>query len=162
MIIIICGLPGVGKSTLAKALADRKDYKILSSDKIRKEVFVEPTYSAYERKLVYDIMTLVAKYLHESGTSCILDATFNRQDSRMEIKKRLNLQNNEFVIVECVCPEEIVISRLRSRRDEYSDATITTYKRMQRIYEPVSSEHITVDTTLDPQDNAQEILSRIN
>ncbi|MGI0065194.1 MAG: AAA family ATPase, partial [Nitrosotalea sp.] len=36
MLVIICGLPGVGKTTLAKSLAPLIDGIVLSSDKIRK------------------------------------------------------------------------------------------------------------------------------
>ena len=39
MIIIICGLPGVGKTTLAKGLAPLINAVILATDKIRKELF---------------------------------------------------------------------------------------------------------------------------
>ena len=37
MIIIICGLPGVGKTTLAKEIAPLVDAVLLSTDKIRKD-----------------------------------------------------------------------------------------------------------------------------
>ena len=42
MIIIICGLPGVGKTTVAKELAPLVNAVILSTDKIRKELFSRP------------------------------------------------------------------------------------------------------------------------
>ncbi|MFZ0183251.1 MAG: AAA family ATPase [Nitrosotalea sp.] len=161
MIVIICGLPGVGKSTLAKNLAPLINGTILSSDKIRKELFPNPTYSPFERKLVYDVMIILAKYLNDVRCNCILDATFNREDSRVEIKEKLELDDKEFQIVECFCPEELVISRLKSRKDDYSDATIEVYQKMKKIYEPVKVEHISIDTTLDPQENSNRILDKI-
>jgi predicted kinase len=161
LIVIICGLPGVGKSTLAKNLAPMINAIILSSDKIRKELFPNPTYSPFERKLVYDIMIILAKYLNEARCNCILDATFNREDSRMEIKERLQLGDKQFHIIECFCPEEVVLSRLKSRKDDYSDATIEVYQKMKKIYEPVKVDHIIVDTTLDPQENSHRITEEI-
>ena len=161
MIVIICGLPGVGKSTLAKNLAPLINSTILSSDKIRKELFSNPTYSPFERKLVYDVMIILAKYLNEAGCNCILDATFNREDSRLEIREKLQLTNRQFQIVECLCPEEVVISRLKSRKNDYSDATIEVYQRMKKIYEPVKVDHIVVDTALSPQENSQIIVEEI-
>ena len=160
MIILICGLPGVGKSTLAKNLAPIIEATILSSDKIRKELFHNPTYSPFERKLVYNVMILLAKYLNEVGRSCILDATFNREDSRIEIRERLRLSDKQFQIIECVCPEKDVISRLNSRKDDYSDATIAVYRKMKKIYESVKIEHIVVDTTLPPLENVQIIMKK--
>ncbi len=74
MIVLICGLPGVGKSTLARDLASLIDAIVLSTDKIRKELISKPTYTKQERKSIYDILMLVAKYLHKAGINCILDA----------------------------------------------------------------------------------------
>jgi predicted kinase len=161
MIVIICGLPGVGKSTLAKNLAPKINAIILSSDKIRKEIFPTPTYSSFERKLVYDIMTVIAKYLNGTKTNCILDATFNKEESRVSIKEKLGLDDNEFQIIECLCPEEIALSRLEARKNDYSDATSIIYHRMKRIYEPVKLPHITVDTTLSIDANIARIIDNI-
>ena len=154
-------MPGVGKSTLAKNLAPMINSTILSSDKIRKELFSNPTYSPFERKLVYDVMIILAKYLNQAGCNCILDATFNREDSRLEIREKLQLDGREFQIIECLCPEEVVISRLKSRKDDFSDATIEVYQKMKKIYEPVKVDHITIDTALSPQENSLRIVEEI-
>ena len=134
---------------------------ILYSDKIRKELFPNPIYSPFERKLVYDVMIILAKYLNEIRHNCILDATFNREDSRVEIREKLQLSDKQFQIIECFCPEEVVVSRLKSRKDDYSDATIEVYQKMKKIYEPVRIDHIIVDTTLDPQENSHRITEEI-
>ncbi|MGI8831838.1 MAG: AAA family ATPase [Nitrososphaeraceae archaeon] len=86
MIIVICGLPGVGKTTLAKEIAPLINAVILSTDKIRKELFSKPMYGRRERRLIYDVLILLAKYLHNAGINCILDATFTIERSRREIK----------------------------------------------------------------------------
>jgi predicted kinase len=46
-----------------------------------------------------------------------------------------------------MCPEDIIIKRLKRRRNNYSDADISVYKKMKKIYEPVKEKHITVDTS---------------
>lgn len=162
MIIIICGLPGVGKTTLAKNLAPRINASILSSDKIRKELFLIPTYSKDELKMVYDVMIVTAKYLNDIDKNCILDATFNKEDSRIEVKKKLGLDDRQFQIIECSCPEEIAISRLESRKDAYSDATIKVYQKMRGMREPVKAEHITVDTSQSADENAARVVEYIS
>lgn len=161
MIVIICGLPGVGKSTLAKNFAPKINAIVLSSDKIRKEIFPTPTYSPFERKLVYDIMTIIAKYLNDTKTNCILDATFNKEESRIAIKEKLGLDDSEFQIIECSCPEKVALSRLEARKNDYSDATSTIYHRMKKIYEPVELPHIAVDTTLSIDVNIERIIDYI-
>ena len=44
MIILICGYPGVGKTTVAHELAHLINAVILSTDKIRKEFIDKPSY----------------------------------------------------------------------------------------------------------------------
>ena len=41
MIIIICGLPGVGKTTVAKGLAPLINAVVLATDKIRKRAILQ-------------------------------------------------------------------------------------------------------------------------
>lgn len=162
MIIIICGLPGVGKSTLARYLAPVFNATVLSSDKIRKELFSSPTYFSPELKTVYDVMMIIAKYLNDVKINCIFDATFNREDSRMEVKEKLKLDHTNLHIIDCFCPEEVAISRLESRKDDYSDATISVYQKMKKIHEPVRSDHITIDTTFTPEENVRKIVDYIS
>jgi predicted kinase len=161
MIVIVCGLPGVGKTTFAKKLAPLINATILSTDKIRKELILSPTYEKDERRLVYDIMILLAKYLHDSGTNCILDATFNREESRIEVKKKLGIQDKDSFVIECVCPENIIISRLKERKNDYSDAGVEVYQKMKKIYESVKGKHIKIDTTSDPEKNAKLVSTEI-
>jgi predicted kinase len=165
LLILFCGLPGVGKTSLANKLGSLINAIVLSTDKIRKELISEPTYTKEEKKLIYDVMLLVARYLHnEAGVNCILDATFNTEESRRTaIEKLANVSSEQIYIVECVCPEDIVISRLKARKGDYSDADIDFYRKMKQLYEPVKDKqrHIIADTSRDSKINAEEIKSRI-
>jgi predicted kinase len=161
LIILFSGLPGVGKTSLANELAPLINAVILSTDKIRKELISEPTYTKEEKKLIYNVMLLVARYLHyAAGVNCVLDATFNTEESRRTAKEKLtNISSEQIYIVECVCPEDIVISRLRARKGDYSDADIDIYRKMKQVYEPVKERerHIVIDTSQDSKINAEKI-----
>lgn len=161
MIVLFCGLPGVGKTTLAKELAPLVGAVVLSTDKVRKELISEPTYMKSEKELVYNVMLLVAKYLHNAGVNCILDATFNSEQSRRDAREKLGVPPDLFHIVECVCPEDVVIARLEARKGGYSDADVAVYKDMKQVYEPVKEGHIIADTSRPPEINAREIKTRI-
>ena len=164
LIILFAGLPGVGKTRLANELAPLVNAVVLSTDKIRKELIATPTYSRQEKQLIYDIMLLIARYLHNAAavvhTNCILDATFNTEDSRKKAKEKLaDVSQKQIYIVECICPEDIAISRLRARKGDYSDADIDIYRKMKQAYEPVGEmhKHIVIDTNQDPKINARLI-----
>ena len=65
--ILFCGLPGVGKTTLAMSVASRTGASILSSDKVRKELIRYPTYASAEGRLIYDVLMLLTKYLNNDS-----------------------------------------------------------------------------------------------
>jgi predicted kinase len=161
LIVLFCGLPGVGKTRLANELAPLINAVVLSTDKIRKELISSPTYTKEEKKLIYDVMLLIARYLHnEADVNCILDATFNTEESRRTaIEKLASVSSEQIYIVECICPEDIVISRLKARKGDYSDADIEVYKKMKQVYEPVeeNERHIVIDTSQELKTNAEEI-----
>ena len=161
MIILICGYPGVGKTTLANELAPLIKAVVLSTDKIRKEIIENPNYDEDEKRLIYDILLLISKYIHNAGINCILDATFNEQKSRNDIKKRLKLTNEQFIIIECICPEEEIISRIQNRKKGYSDADISIYKMIKSKYEPIQEKHIIVDTSQSLKETVEEIVNKI-
>jgi predicted kinase len=161
LIILFSGLPGVGKTSLANELAPLINAVVLSTDKLRKELISKPTYTKEEKKLIYNVMLLVARYLHNAaGVNCVLDATFNTEESRRTAKEKLvNVSSEQIYIVECVCPEDIVISRLKARKGDYSDADIDIYRKMKQVYEPVKERerHIVIDTSQDSKINAEKI-----
>lgn len=157
MIIVVTGLPGVGKTTFSKELGALLNAQVLSSDKIRKELFSKPTYSKSEKNLIYNVILLIAKYLHQTGKTCILDATFNRENFRKNLKEKLGTKKNQLFLIECKCSESIVLKRLRNRRNDYSDADFNIYKKMKRQYEPIKTSHITIDTGTLSAKNAAKI-----
>ncbi|MGA6990019.1 MAG: AAA family ATPase [Nitrososphaeraceae archaeon] len=159
VIILFCGLPGVGKTTLAASVAKKTGATILSSDKIRKELIRYPTYASVEGRLIYDVLMLMTKYLSAAGIDCILDATFNRERSRKDVENRLRLNKVQLYVIECTCPEDVVFERLRNRKNDFSDADYSVYAKMKNIYEPVQGRHLDVDTSLPTEVNLQEILS---
>lgn len=163
MIVIICGLPGVGKSSLSAHLAPLIDAVVLSSDKVRKELIARPTYSKAEVKLIYNLISLIANYLHNAGLNCIIDATFNREKLRKQFKRKLELPDEQVRIVECISQENIIIQRLMARKKGYSDADFSVYKRMKKNFQPIREAHITVDTSQLPLDTiARETANRIS
>lgn len=153
----------MGKTSISNELAKLTRWTVLSTDKIRKELFPNPTYSTEEKRLIYEVLMLIAKYLHRSETNCILDATFNTKYSREEIKKKLNLSSQQICIVECICPEDTVIMRIKNRKSDYSDANDYIYRSMKANYQPIEEEHIVVDTSKEsPGMIAEKIINQLS
>lgn len=78
------GLPGAGKSTLAKAIAESTGATILSSDEMRKAIFVKPCFSQDEHDRLYGIIDHNLEHLLECGIDVVYDANLNRKSHRNE------------------------------------------------------------------------------
>src|SRR5437660_10233414 len=65
MIVLMAGLPGTGKSTLARALAGRTSGRVLSKDEIRHAIFLpeEIEYSSRQDDYCLRLMLETAGYL---------------------------------------------------------------------------------------------------
>jgi predicted kinase len=55
-----------------------------------------------------------------------------KEKLRKEFKKKLELPGVRVSIVECICPESIIVQRLGARKKGYSDADFSIYKRMKK------------------------------
>lgn len=144
---MMCGLPGVGKTTIARMLASLISGVVISSDEIRKSLFRKPRYRRQDKKLIYDVLILLTGYLYNANVNCILDATFSKEKTRQEVQNKLGLAPNKLQIIECICPEDIVMAHLKARTRDFSDANYSVYRMMKRHYEPVKGEHTKIDTS---------------
>src|SRR5579859_6966621 len=82
MLIMMAGLPGTGKSTLAEALAEALPATVLNKDRIRAALFDSVDYSSEQDDVCLEIMFLIAAYLLRTRphTTLILDGrTFSRR-----------------------------------------------------------------------------------
>ncbi len=125
----VTGLPGSGKSTVARALLGslkRRGVKaqILSSDLMRKAVTPAPTYSLEERDMVYTAIVEVAKLLTQYSNNVIIDATGNLRRYRDQARKAIP----RFMEAYVRCPLDMAIER-EMKRKHYAHAPKGIYKK---------------------------------
>jgi hypothetical protein len=149
MLIIVCGLPGTGKTTLAKALAKRYSAVHVSSDRIRKEMMARPTYNPAEKAKVYEeLVTRVAELLEE-GESVIADATFYRRSLRSRLVEAAEKARTDVHFVLCQLDEAQVMDRMSAGGERGgSDADFSIYLRIKDEFEPLKAKHAVVDCAL--------------
>jgi aminoglycoside phosphotransferase family enzyme/predicted kinase len=175
-LIVVCGLSGTGKSTVARMLQHRKGFKIINSDRVRKRLagfsahehvrtdYAADIYSDRFTRITYDAMLGEAESLLSDGRGAILDATFKASADRQLALAVAARRGVPVLFVECVVSEDEAIRRLERRASihgEVSDATPEVYERQRAEFEPLgeiaAQNHLRIDTTLQREYLAAEI-----
>lgn len=175
-LIVVCGLSGTGKSTVARMLANRKGFKTINSDRVRKRLGAVPAhehvradyaaeiYSDRFTRITYDAMLGEAESILREGRGAILDATFKASADRQLALAMAARRGVPVLFVECAVSEDEAIRRLRRRESapgEVSDATAEVYERQRAEFEPLAEiaaqNHLRIDTTREREHLATEI-----
>lgn len=150
MLIIVSGLQGTGKTTVAKKITKEIKGVLLRTDVIRRDLFEVPEYikKIYPKdqmQKVYDEMFSQARILLKKNRNVVLDATFLKKENREKAKKISKGHN--FEIIEIVCPEKIVEMRMKKRFKGESKAKFEHYLKYKNIFEPIKEKHIIINTS---------------
>ncbi len=148
MLIIICGLPGSGKTTLSRLVSRRYRALHISSDAVRKEVIPHPTYSEDEKKKVYDELARRVGAALSEGRNVIADSTNYKREHRERMRKLAESMKTRSYTILCTLPEEEIKRRLDRRRQGLSDADYAVYIKVKGIFEKMDEEHVEVDCSL--------------
>lgn len=161
MLIVVTGLPGTGKTTIAESLAKEIDAVVFSTDKIRKMIFEKPVYNEEDKRIVYDeLFSLTGKYL-ASRKNVILDGTFYTKALRQRAKEVGKTFSENVYFVYCETPEELLKERIDKRKDKFSDADYSVYLKMKKIFEEFEDDVIIIDTSNPVNTNIDNIKTRI-
>lgn len=161
MIIIITGLPGTGKTTIANELAKEIDAVVFSTDKIRKKIFKNPVYNEEDKRIVYNELFSQAEKYAKMGRNVILDGTFYTKALRNRAKEVGTLLSQKVYFVYCKTPEDILKKRIDNRKDKFSDADYNVYLEMKKIFEGFEEDIIEIDTSNTVKTNIDTIKLKI-
>ncbi|MDB2275552.1 Predicted kinase [Halorubrum ezzemoulense] len=145
-LVVVCGLPGVGKTTVAERIADHVDGRIRRTDVIRKQLFDDPEYTDAETEAVYAELLARARDDVDDGGAVVLDATFADARFRADAQETAAEAAAEFDLVEVACDEAVVERRIE-RRDGISDADFEIHLHFKELFDEVASEHVVVDNS---------------
>jgi len=144
-LVAVCGFPGVGKSTVARTLAEWLDATWLRTDAVRKELFENPTYEAEESRIVYrTVMDRAREQLPQRPV--VIDASFADRRHRAAVQRVAAECGVPFTLLKVDCEESITIDRIRDRED-ISDADVAVYHEVKDSFDPLDTEHVTVDNS---------------
>jgi len=131
------------------------DADYMSSDRVRKKLFVSRTYLIKEKLTVYDKMLEEMKEVVRQNKNLVLDATFYNNNVRKKFLDEVNGARNIFFI-EVKAEEFIITKRLQEKRVD-SDADYVVYKTIKNKWEPLHEDHLILEST---NDNINDMLNK--
>jgi uncharacterized protein len=137
-LVVVGGLPGTGKSTLAAGLADALGATVLRSDTLRKELagipadqpagaaFGEGIYAPDATAETYRELARRARVALERGQTVVLDASFTAERWRDLARQVAQATESDVVELRCDVPREVAAERIRRRLTAGRDASDAT------------------------------------
>ena len=146
-LIVCCGLPGAGKSTVSGYVADRLGAVRYRSDEIRKELFPEPSYDRAESIRTYDELLGRTRTTLEDGRDVVLDATFSSCEYRGRVELLASDVDVEATFVRVTCDPTVLRERIESRTQTASDAGYAEHLEVKAAFDDFERDHVVVDNS---------------
>lgn len=148
-LFIMCGLPGSGKTTVARKIAGRVNGVLFTADVVRREMFDVRTYSEEERQAVYEELLRRSAPLLAKGISVVLDATYMVETHRTEACRFAARFDVDCKLVHVVCHEDVAKWRISQRINDASEADVSVYLKLKDSFEPIHGPHTVIDNSKD-------------
>jgi len=172
-LVMVMGMIGTGKTTVAQALAREMGMVLVSSDPIRKELagldpyerreeeFETGLYSPEMTERVYTTMKERARDILEKGQGVVLDATFAQKRWRDMARRLAREMGVPHLMVVTTAPQEVVRERLERRKGKkvVSDGRWEIYlKHRERFQMPREEGPLVI---LDTRENLKSLVNRV-
>jgi len=158
--VLVGGLPGTGKTTLSRRLAERVDAVVLRSDELRRRLPEAVRYAPATTDEVYADLLAEAEHHLAHGRHVVLDATWSAPEHRRLARTVADRVAADVVEIECVAPAGVTVERIRHRLAagvDLSEATPEVAEQMARRFGPWP-EAERVRTDLAPEDSTRSAL----
>jgi uncharacterized protein len=161
-LLMMSGLSGSGKSTVARQIAQQSGAIHIRSDAVRKHLagisihqrgddgggYSSGIYTPEMTQRTYDRLLELGVLLAEQGFTVILDAKYDRQILRQEVIVAAQQAHLPLQIVQCVAPAPVLRDRLHQRTGDITDATAEMLEAQLEGNEPLTAVEKAIATIL--------------
>jgi predicted kinase len=152
--VLFAGLPGTGKSTLARAIAERLAAAVLDKDRVRSALFPGPLtdYTPQQDELCMRAILEAAAYLTERARAeyILFDGrTFSRQAHIEDVLLAAERAGARWRVVHVKCADAVAEERLAHTDPSHpaKNRDPALYRRLKQQFEPITQAKLEVDTT---------------
>ncbi|MEZ4671990.1 MAG: AAA family ATPase [Anaerolineae bacterium] len=163
-LILFAGMPGGGKTTLARQIARRLSIPVFAKDRVQRVLRDHNLADASSGDGYYIILDMVDEQLG-LGLSCMLDATFPLDHFRMVASEIAQRHKARLCAIYCYCSDDLVWQERMKDRVHY----VPNWKpvgwqdvlRMREYYQPWNDNALFVDSVRSPDENIPIVLDHI-
>jgi aminoglycoside phosphotransferase family enzyme/gluconate kinase len=176
-IVLMHGLSGSGKTTIAQAILERIGAIRVRSDVERKRLHglaararthAEPyggIYAPESTRVTYERLERVARDVVESGYCVVVDAAFLWSAERERFRSLARSCGVAFLIVSCRAPETTLRERIARREAAMSDASeagVAVLENQLATQEPLGAEELAHSAPIESEWNQARLLQAID
>jgi predicted kinase len=143
MLILISGLPGSGKTTLARAFSAKTGIRHLNSDLLRRELHLMGHYNSKDKEKVYATLLEQTKTALLNAQHVVVDSTFYKESIRTPFRLLAADCRVPMRWVEVCAQESTIRERLKTPRPD-SEADYAVYEKIKNAEEPLPEPHLTL------------------
>jgi len=155
MLILVCGLPGSGKSFFARTLSKQLHARYYNSDLLRKELFPNNrTYSEQEKQTVYSTLLSIAENDLKDQYTVIIDATFYENSLRIPFYQLTEKLTCKLYIFYIQANEDLIKERTSIKRTD-SEADFNVYLTLKNKFEPIDRAFLSL---ISEQNNIDKLI----
>ena len=130
VLILLYGFPGSGKTYFARQLAENMQVAHVHGDRIRYELFEEPTYDRQENGIVTQLMQYMAEEFLSAGINVIYDTNAMRRSQRAALREMARKKGAKTIVVWFQMDPDTAYERLQKRdRRKADDKFAVDYKK---------------------------------
>lgn len=167
VVIVLMGLPGAGKTTVAERLADARGWSIVSRDAIRAAMFRPCTFTEAEKRAAYQAMLIAVRTCVGLGRSCIVEGMpFSHASDVETVRAIAQAAGVLFLPVLLDCP--VAVAQAHVSRDiadkirAPQDRDAGTVARVAAKFEPPPADALRLDATRAPDEIVRALLSHLD
>jgi len=155
-LVMMAGLPGAGKTTLAYALEKELGWRVIDKDKYRSTEFRDELDDELASRKAYDLsFTEIYHTLKEEQASVIFD-TAALHSSIVDTVEEIagSIAGVQLKVVLCVIDKEERDIRLRNRPEQYTRNTVdpATIADYLQLFDHLPTDRYTLHTHISPEE----------